>query len=148
MSITAFDSLVAAIIAKLQQAPALAAGVVDDETNFDELPPTIAAALRVTVLDSLPLNRAYGKVQWRSTIRVACMARSDTHNATTGRASSLLAAEVFSRLMADNTLGGKALRVEDPRIAPDVNFYLQRIGVQNLDFPIVHETGTRSILAA
>ena len=143
MPITKFDAVAAAIVAKLKEAPALAGGVVTDETNFDELPENVNEGIRVTLLDSLPIAQ-YGTTTWRSTIRVACMARDDRAGIQ-GRATSRLGADVYLRLMADTKLGGLADSIEQPRIAPDANYYGTRLGVLNLDFPVRHLTANRSI---
>lgn len=141
MPIAKHDAVVAAIVAKLLEAPAIAAGQVDDETDFDELPDTVTQAVRVTLLDSLPLSK-YGLVEWTSTIRIACMARDDRAT-TDGRPSMQVAAAVYARLMADQTLGNVIKRIDEPRLQPDMQFYRNRIGVHNLDFPVKHETTGR-----
>jgi hypothetical protein len=144
MPIAKHDAVIAAIVAKLKEAPAIAGGQVDDETDFDELPETATQAVRVTLLDSLPTS-AYGVVQWTSTVRVACMARHDRVGAggADGRPSMQVAAAVYARLMADQTLGSVVKRIDEPRLQPDMNFYRDRIGVHNLDFPVKHETTGR-----
>jgi hypothetical protein len=141
MAITKHDAVVAAIVNALLASPALAGGVVDDETNFDELPTTVNEAIRVTLLDSLP-SKTYGQVSWTSTVRIACGARNDKAGAE-GRASSRLAAAVYARLMADQTLGGLAEGIDQPRMRPDLSLLGTRVGVLNLDFPVRHITANR-----
>jgi hypothetical protein len=144
MAITRFDAIAAAIVAKLKEAPALAGGTVTDETTFDELPEGVNEGIRVTLLESLPTNRAYGNVDWSTTIRIACMARDDRAGLQ-GRATSRIGADVYLRLMAAQTLGGLAERIDEPRIQPDTNYYGTRLGVLNMDFPVRCKTTDRNL---
>ncbi len=142
MPMTRFDAITAAIVAKLLESPALAGGTVTDETTFDELPDGVDEGIRVTLLESLPINRSYGGVNWTSTVRVACLARDDRASVD-GRRTSQLGAAVYSRLMAAQTLGGLAEGIDEPRIQPDTNYYRDRVGVLNLDFPVKFRTTER-----
>jgi hypothetical protein len=139
MAITKHDAIVAAIVNTLLASPALAGGLVDDETNFDELPPSVTEAIRVELLDSLPQRTSYGEVDWTSTVRVACACRNDKAGAE-GKASSRLGAAAYARLMADRTLGGLAVGIDEPRLSTDLTLLSTRIGVLNLDFPVRHST--------
>lgn len=145
MAITKFDAIIAAIVAKLKESPALAGGVVTDETTFDELPDGVAEGVRVTLLESLPINREYGNVHWASTVRITFMARDDRAGIE-GRATSRLAAAAYTRLMTDQTLGGLAERMDEPRIQPDTNYYGTRLGVLNMDLPVRFNTTARTLL--
>lgn len=143
MSTLRHDSIVAAIIALLQAAPALDSIAIGDDPSFEEQGQGADAAIRVTLMDSLPQNRAYGVVTWSSTVRVACMARDDRPDATLGRLSSQLAAAAYAALMADQTLGGLAKGIDEPRLQPDLTYLGTRVGVLYLDFPVKHETQNR-----
>lgn len=145
MAATKHDAIVAAIVAKLLESPALAGGNVDDQTNADELPEGASSAVRVSMLDSQGTRSAYGSLEWSTTIRVAAYVRTDKAD-TDGRASSRLGASVFSRLMSDPTLGGLANGIDAPRISNDDATRLgTRAGVQYIDFPVRHETPRDSI---
>jgi hypothetical protein len=139
---TKFDAIVAAMVTALKGNTSLAGVTITDETTFEELPTGINEAIRVTLLESLPLNRAYGGVDWSSTVRLACMARSDKAGVD-GRSSSRLGAQAYLTLMAAPTLGGLAIGIDEPRIQPDMNFYTTRTGTLNLDFPVKHRTTGR-----
>lgn len=142
MTITRHDAIVKAIVAACLTSPALAGGNVSDETTYSELPEGTAQAIEVSLLDSQPLRVAYGRVEWQTTVRVACKARDDRMG-TNGRASSLLGADVYERLRTEPTLGGLADGIDPPRISPDINFQATRLGVLNLDFPVRHSTDSR-----
>lgn len=145
MAATKHDAIVAAIVAKLLESPALAAGNVDDQTNSDEMPEGISSAIRVSMLDSQGTRTSYGSIDWTTTIRVACHVRADKADSD-GRASSRLGASVFSRLMSDPKLGGLTVGIDAPRISNDDAPRLStRAGVQYLDFPVRHETPRDSI---
>lgn len=139
MAATKHDAIIAAIVATLLASPALASGNVDDQTNADELPEGADAAIRVTLSDSQPTADAYGRIDWLTTVRVACYIRTDKA-AADGRPSSLLGAAVYARLMADKTLGGLARSIGPPRISTDIATLSTRGGVQYLDFPVRHTT--------
>lgn len=141
---TRFDAIVAAIVARLKATANLAGLPITDETTFEELPEGVNEGIRVTLLDSLPLNRAYGQVDWSCTVRVACMARNERAGIQ-GRSSSRLGANAYLALMAEQTLGGLAASIDEPRIQPDANFYGTRTGVLNLDFPVKCHTADRSL---
>lgn len=142
MTITRHDAIVKAIVAACLTPTALAGGNVSEETTYSELPEGTTQAIEVSLLDSQPLRVAYGKVEWQTTVRVACKARDDRMGAT-GRASSLIGADVYQRLRTEPTLGGLADAIDPPRISPDINFQATRLGVLNLDFPVRHSTDAR-----
>ena len=142
MPATKHDAVVKAIVDALLVAPALASGNVDDDIDFDELPDTVAEAVAVEMLDSQSINTRYGVVDWRTTIRVACYARSDKPG-TNGRASSQTGATAYARLMAAQTLGGLAETIDEPRISRERALRNKRAGATYLDFTVRHQTTGR-----
>lgn len=142
MAITQHDAIVKAIVAACLTSPALAGGKVSEESTYAELPEGTAQTIEVSLLDSQPQRVVFGKVEWLTTVRVACKARDDRMGAD-GRPSSLLGAAIYQRLRTEPTLGGLAEGIDPPRISPDINFQATRLGVLNLDFPVRHSTDSR-----
>jgi hypothetical protein len=144
MAATKHDAIVKAIVDALLVAPALASGNVDDDIEFDELVDAVTEAVAVELLDSQPVSAVYGRVDWRSIVRVACYARNDKPGAN-GRASSQLGATAYARLMTAPTLGGLAEGIEQPRLSRDKALRNKRAGVTYLDFPVRHVTTARAL---
>jgi len=142
MPATKHDAVVKAIVDALLVAPALASGNVDDDIDFDELPDTVAEAVSVSLLDAQPVSARYGVVDWRTTVRVSCYARSDKPG-TNGRASSQTGATAYARLMAAQTLGGLAETIDEPRISREIAVRNKRAGVTHFDFTVRHQTTGR-----
>jgi hypothetical protein len=143
MPATKHDAIVKAIVDALLTAPAVAGGNVDDATTWDELPEGVAEGVRVLCVDSEPLSRRYGAVDWRTVVRCSCFSRVDTPGAN-GRPSGQIAATVYARLMAAQTLGGLAETIDEPRMQWDTASQLSsRAGVLHLDFPVRHTTTGR-----
>jgi len=143
----AHDAIVGAIVAALLAGPALASGRVSEEANFDELPESVNLAVSVAMLGSDPrmvLLGATAPIEWRTTVRVLCFARSDTAGAS-GRASRELHAAVYARLMADQTLGGLAMAIDVPTLSADTSLIGTRMGVLSADYVIHHRTASTSL---
>ena len=143
------DAIVGAIVAALLASPALAAGRVSEEADFDQLPEGVDQAVSVAMLGSDPATALLGAtapIDWRTTVRVLCFARADTAGAG-GRASRALHAAVYARLMADQTLGGLAMWVEPPTLSTDTALIGTRMGVLSADYVIRHRSSNTSLEA-
>lgn len=98
--------LKAAVVAKLQEAPAVCS-IVEEET-LGNWPTSVAQAVVVRDNGSEVSQTSYGLAgvaSWTSTLVVDCKVRA-TSNANRLTALDALLSAVYTRLMADPTLGG------------------------------------------
>lgn len=101
---TAFSSIVGAIVAKLQQAPAASQQVY--RTRLRPLASQHSDAVVVRLVSSMPSMGAItgAPVDWITSIAVECYAR--TTITTPDQAVDSLLAAAFAKVMSDTTLGG------------------------------------------
>ena len=101
---TVMSAAVAAILAKLNEAPAVAAVV--ERTRLRALPNGIAEAVNVKVMDAETGERAQdgAVLYWRARIAVELYARAQPDQAADEAIDALLE-RVFARLMQQPTLG-------------------------------------------
>lgn len=98
--------LKAAVVSKLQEAPAVCA-IVEEEA-LGNWPTSVAQAVVVRDNGSEVSQTSYGQpgvASWTSTLVVDCYVRA-TSNANRLTALDALLSAVYTRLMADTTLGG------------------------------------------
>jgi hypothetical protein len=101
---TAFSTIVAAVIAKLSEAPAVCDAIYRARSNAISEQDTRAVSVQFE--RSLPLAGAINgaPIDWSSTVTVECFARSITESGDL--AVDPLLEAVFERLAEDTTLGG------------------------------------------
>ncbi|MBD8531487.1 MULTISPECIES: hypothetical protein [unclassified Massilia] len=101
---TAFSGIVAAVVSRLSEAPAVCDAIYRARSNA--IPDSLDRAISVQFDQALP-NRGVmhgGPIDWSSRITVECFARSVTE--TGDLAVDPLLEAVYERLAADATLGG------------------------------------------
>lgn len=137
----AHDTVIDAILAALRQAPVLAGGNVAEEVDFELLPQEMAAGINVEFVRSLPneVQLSGAPIDWVTQVRISCLARSDGRTAA-GRASRVLHAQVYQRLMAEPTLGGLVAHIEPPRLASETALIGTRMGVLHADYTLQHRS--------
>ena len=143
----AHDAIVSAIVSALLASPPLAGGRVAEEAAFDALPEGVAQAISVAMVRSLAQAVLVGggaPIDWRTTVRIQCLARADAAGAG-GRASRALHAQVYARLMADPTLGGLAGFIEPPALASDTELLGSRLGALTADYVVSHRTSATAL---
>lgn len=104
-----------AIIAACLASPALADGRVVGNRRRP-MAQESASQVFVYLEDSVASREVIGLVDWRTRIRIECLARA-TSAASADDAADALAASVYARVMADPTLGGKAIDTEAQAMA-------------------------------
>jgi hypothetical protein len=145
------DTIVAAALAALRQAPAVTTGPIDEEIDVRALAEEVTEAISVSVPVSDPQNAGaiFGHpVDWVSTLQVEAYARQDSAAAGTGRASRALQARVYARLMADPTLGGAAADVRAPTLNTEGAALDTRMGCCTGSYPVLHRTQARTLDAS
>lgn len=136
----AHSAVVAAVIAQLQQAPAIASGNV----YRGRLRPVATGAAQAVVVrfgDSDPQRGAIrgAPIDWGTTVVVECYARAGA--AESGDEAALaLHADVYARLMSDPTLGGAAGDLAPPRLALDETELAETLGCVNAAYLVQHRT--------
>lgn len=145
MAYTQHDAIIKALVDVCLASPALAGGRVEEASEYDELPQNVDKAIEISLLDSLPQRRVYDAQDWQTTVRVSCRVRDDRRTAE-GRPTAQLAAQVFSRVMASNKLGGLVETIEPPRLSQDLTLSRTRVGVLNMDFPMRHRTPAGTLI--
>ena len=113
----AHDAIVQATLNILLAAPALADGNVWEE-ELRALPEGTFEAIVVRLENSRPGEPATlcNPVDWFTLLTLECYARRDKRAPLVGKASRRLHAQAFERLMADRTLGGLLLNLNEPEL--------------------------------
>jgi len=104
-----------AIIAACLASPALADGRVVGNRRRP-MAQEEAAKVFVYLEDSVASRELIGPIDWKTRIRIECLARA-TSAASADDAADALAASVYARVMADPSLGGKAIDTEAQAMA-------------------------------
>lgn len=140
----AHDAIIDAILALLQQAPAVTTGTIGEEVDIASLPEGIAEAVSLSIIGSEPVTPGplrYAPVDWLTTLQIECYARRDSRGVA-GRASRALHARVYERLMTGQPLAtavpGTDLRV--PTIRSDQQPLDTRAGVTVGVYLVQHRT--------
>lgn len=145
----AHDLIVRQVLNSLTAAPALAGGNVWEE-ELRPLPEGSTQAIVVRFESSRPDRGAIlgAPIDWVSTLTVECHARVDNRSATLGRASRRLHGEVYARLMADPSLGGKVFDLQEPDLATDQAQLDTDLGCLIAQYPVLHRTQARTLEVA
>lgn len=134
-----------AIIAALQQAPALAGGriVGNRRRPMAEQHPS---QIYVYLEESEPSVSTIGTTDWRTRIRIECAARSAA-GMPSEDACDALAVSVFGRVMADQSLGGAAIDTTTQGIAWAEDEFETTLSVCHQLFTVWHMTPEKTITA-
>lgn len=134
----AFDQVVAAFVAKLEELPAVCNTILnsDDRPIGDDVTEAVNVFFDVSQPQPLTINGA--PIDWVTRITVDCFARSKT---LPGRkAPSALAKKVFERLAVDPMLGNEDWYIGLPSIETDADAQSQRAGMMRLTYRVEHRT--------
>lgn len=137
----AHDRIVDAVVLALTADPALAQGHVAEDVDYDSLPEGVEQSIVVVFVGSTPEGGAIkgAPVDWLTSVQLRCQARRDS--ALTGaRASRVLHAQAYARLMADPSLGGLAFDIDPPQIQSDMQRVDTRVGCIDALYVIRHRT--------
>jgi hypothetical protein len=142
--VNAFDALIDAVLALLQQAPAITAGPIGEDVDLDTLGETVTEAISVSLVGSDPQQPTVllgAPVDWTTTVQVECYARRDGRGPA-GRASRALSAAVYQRLMAGNPIGQVIVGadVQAPSLRTERQLLDTRTGITTALYPVSHRT--------
>lgn len=146
----AHDTLIDAVLTSLRRSPAVCA-IVDEDIDLDRLDEGTLEAIGVTLDSSDPGRPALrgAPVTWRSVVVLECYARADGRSdgarPSVGRASRALHARAYERLMADPSLGGVAIDLNEPSIRGDRDQADTRLGCCIAAYPVLHRTQAHSL---
>lgn len=145
----AHDSIVAATVARLLQAPALAGGFVEEELQPGAVPEEVSQAISVRLSRSVAQDTRYAghPIDWQSELVIECYARGDAANPSTGRASRALHAAAYARLMAEPSLGGQVSYLVPVAIDVDTEAATGPHGVCIGTYTAVHRTAAATLEA-
>lgn len=134
----AFDQVVAAFVAKLEESPAVCGLIInsDDRPVGDDANEAVNVFFDVAQPQPLTINGA--PIDWTTRVTVDCFARSKTLPAR--KAPSELAKKVFERLAVDPTLGNDGWFIGYPSIETDADAQSQRAGLIRLTYRVEHRT--------
>ena len=140
----AFDELIDAVLALLQQAPAVTTGLIGEDVDLDSLPEATAEAVSVSIAGSDPQQPTAlmgAPVDWVTTLQIECYARRDARGPA-GRASRALAERVYQRLLAGNPIGQAmaGADVRPPSLRTDRLALDTRTGITTALYPVDHRT--------
>jgi hypothetical protein len=107
---TAHQAIRDAIVTLLQASPALAGGRVVANRRRP-MAAQDASQVYVYLETSDATQNLVNKIDWRTRIRIECVARSVTGTSAEDAADALASA-AYARIAADPTLGGKAVEIE------------------------------------
>lgn len=141
---SAFDQIVTAFVAKLQEAPAVCDVVIkNDGRAIDE---ACQEAVVVFYAGSSMPNRGVitgAPLDWTSRIVVDCFARSKTLSGA--EAVDALMSRVFERLANNPNLGNSEWDIGAPSIDPDADLQAQRTGSAQLTYFVEHRTRNNTL---
>lgn len=108
-----------------------------------------ASQIYVYLEESAATREVLGTTDWRTRIRVECVARSTTGVGAVSAddAADALGQDVFARVMADPTLGGKAIDTTPQALGWTEDEQDTQLGACQLLFSVWHSTPDASISA-
>ena len=145
MTATAHMAVRDALIAALLAATALAGGRVVGNRRRP-MSSEHASQIYVYLEESIASRDVIGTTDWRTRIRVECVARS-AGGASADDAADALGHDVFARVMADTTLGGKAIDVTPQAMAWTEDEQDTQLSACQLLFSVWHAAPDASITA-
>lgn len=145
----AHDLIIDRILSALRQAPALAGGHINEEHSRmqgEDVDQYIV--VRWSGSDPATSTIKAAPIDWTTGVTIECAVRRDDRDASTGRASRALHAQVYARLMADPSLGGAAFDVLDPRLTSDPAELDTNYGCVIAQYQVLHRTSSRTLEAS
>lgn len=134
-----------AVASALSASPALAGGRIHQNRSY-VLNPGEASAIWVRRLDSSPARVVLGHLEWSTEVEVAIRTRA-SGSTSAESAADTLSADVFTRLMADPTLGGLAQDIQPGAMVWEDEEGDTPIAVCTLRATVLHRTTDLSIAA-
>lgn len=135
------DDIIEAVLTALRAAPALCDGEISEDLDLEMIPDTVQRAIGLRMQDSEPSDATIqgGPTDWTTHLAIVCFARRDGRT-TAGRASRVLHAEVYKRLAADRTLGGRAFHLRLGQMSNTADVAETRTGTLTAQYRIEHRT--------
>lgn len=140
---TKFAGIVAALVAKLQAAPAVSTQV--DRARLRPVKESQTTAVVVRIQASTPERFAIlnGPTDWDTEIQIECYARSATLAAD--EAVDALLAAVWAKLAADTTLGGLVMDLNPNVLEYDFAAGADNMACVTLALKVLHRTQNLSL---
>lgn len=145
MTATAHMAACDAFVSALLAATPLAGGRVEGNRRHP-MAAEHASQIFVFLDETAATHEVIGTTDWNTRIRVECVARSAS-GVTAARAADALAQDVHARVMADRSLGGKAIDTTALAMAWTQDELDTQLGVCQLLFNVWHATPDASISA-
>lgn len=147
MATIAHSTIVNAMVALLRAAPALADGGVH-RSRGRAAGEGISAMVVVRKEASQPQQGPIlsHPIDWLTSVAVECYARGSASQAPDEAADELLLA-VNDLIVADPTLGGLALDVQEPRLTWDTDEQDKQLGCSTAIYTVLHRTRARTLAA-
>lgn len=146
----AHDAIVDAVLAALRQQPPVTTGLIEEDLDANELGEEVRECISVSLDASNPNRTALRghPVQWDTDVMLECYARVDGRDdgaPAGGRASRALHLRAYARLMADPSLGGVAIDLQEPQLRFDRDLLDTRLGCCVATYRVVHRTAAGSM---
>lgn len=145
----AHDAIVDGLLQALRYpAPVTSGRIEEDRDLFATIGEDETEAVSVTLEGSSPEQSYLGSpVDWFTEATIVHFARADSRQATptAGRASRALHTRVYERLMADPSLGGRAMGIDEPRLTFDNLAGDTRAGLCTARYGIRHRTAAQTL---
>lgn len=132
---SAFSTIVAAVVALLNVAPAVASGNITRASERD-VAQTATTAVAVRIESAEPERIVIKSLDWSSVIAIDVYARGDAPDSV---ADPILAA-IYARIMADPTLGGTVIDCQPQAITWDYAAADTDLCVCTARFAVQHRT--------
>ena len=145
MAATAHMAVRDALIAALLAATALAGGRVVGNRRRP-MSSEHASQIYVYLEESVASRDVIGTTDWRTRIRVECVARTAS-SVSADDAADALAQDVYARVLADTTLGGKAIDTTAQAMAWTEDEQDTQLSACQLLFSVWHAAPDTSISA-
>lgn len=140
---TAFGSIVAAIAAQLQDAPAVSAQVHRARLKPVAAQHDTAVVVRIRSSSAERFAILNGPCDWDTAIDVECYARSNT--LSPDAAADALLAAVWARLAADPTLDGLVMDLNPTSLEYDLAGEADQMACVTLTLKVLHRTAQLSL---
>jgi hypothetical protein len=140
---TAFGSIVAGIVTRLQAAPAVSAQVYRARLKPVAAQSDTAVVVRIRSSSAAPFAILNGPTDWDTLIDIECYARSATLSPDAA-ADELLGA-VYDRLSADPTLGGLVMDLGVTDLQYDFAAEADQMACVTLTLKALHRTNNLSL---
>lgn len=135
---TAFAGIVGALLTRLAQAPAVSANLY--RCRLRALPESVTGAVVVRLQQADADNNVLSgnPIDFTTRVEVECYARS--HTTTADLAVDDLLQAVYTRIMADPTLGGSVMYLDLSALRFDFDAEAEQFAVATLSLDVRHRT--------